>query len=192
MHKHTICHTCVAQAPSWLDYFITVNLLLMVFVVLMSLSIVVYEEHDNKALQDFANAVDTSLKHTMPMGVLLMNGGLFLLGRYGKSDQLAVVSWSALGGQVVLIVGYVACLKRAGRFRMKSRKRATSGYAPLTSFVKSSTRSTRNLVRSGTQMLRGSSTQISSAARSAVDDSGSEASSPQVLRGFATLLRRTQ
>ena len=96
------CSRC-AQKPTWLDYFIMVNLIFMVLVNLMSLFIVVYEKNEDKNMQHWANACDIAIKRTMPAGVVLMNTGLFMLGLYGEADQLLFMPWIAMGAQSAAI-----------------------------------------------------------------------------------------
>ena len=124
-------------------------MLLMVLMVLMSLFIVVYEDHESQNMKDWSDVVDTAIKHTMPPTTMLMNAGLFVFGRFGRDDQLPLASWTALAGQALLMSSYAIYLKRAGAYRAKKPVQTAmvvpNGHAPMT-----------QLLRSGKQLLRGS------------------------------------
>ena len=58
---------------TWIDWFVTINILLIVFATALSLAIIVLEESGNPIVRACAPPLDRAVKRTQPIGALIIN-----------------------------------------------------------------------------------------------------------------------
>jgi len=100
------------SSPTWLDGFVVVNNLLMVFICAVSLGIVALEEIGEAYYTSVALALDSSVKHVMPVGCLAMNTSFFLVGLLGETDQWKPFAWTFFACLLGVFFLYTSFLRR--------------------------------------------------------------------------------
>jgi len=84
---------------TWLDWFVLINIILIVFAVAMSLVIIVLEESERPAIKACASPLDQAVRHTQPAGVLTINGimlGMGLLDVDVDVSTIVTTAWAAV------------------------------------------------------------------------------------------------
>jgi len=89
---------------TWIDWFVTMNVLLIVFAVGMSLSIIVLEESSRPLLKAWSGALDRAVRWTQPVGVFVVNCLMLMLAYsndYVSVNTVETYMWAAFGANLL-------------------------------------------------------------------------------------------
>eukprot|EP00966_Prymnesium_polylepis_P121709 2812879-Prymnesium_polylepis.1 len=95
----TVWHVAHRTPP-----FVTMNVLLIVFAVGMSLSIIVLEESSRPLLKAWSGALDRAVRWTQPVGVFVVNGLMLMLAYsndYVSVNTVETYMWAAFGANLL-------------------------------------------------------------------------------------------
>ena len=106
---------------TWIDWFVTINIVLIVFATILSLIIIVLEEHPSPLMNVCSVCMDNTVKRTQWIAAAIINGTLLILG-YVNVDSDTIRLFAILS-VVVDVILFSVIFAVSARYAMRKEKR---------------------------------------------------------------------